>query len=64
MTEVRAFAVCVACAATIENWSERLTPVRHGELVLTERHELAVRVREPGACVTCGHDVVEIRVED
>ena len=31
---------------------------------LTERGELAVRVREPGACPSCGHDVAEIRVED
>jgi hypothetical protein len=61
---VTAFAVCVACRASVENWRERFTPVLEGELVLTERHELAVRVRKPGACSACGEEVVEIRVEE
>ena len=64
MAESRTFAVCVACGAEIMNWRERFTPVERGQLVLTERGELAVRVREPGACPSCGHDVAEIRVED
>jgi hypothetical protein len=64
MSEPRAFAVCAGCGAAIEGWRERITPVPHGELVRTERGELAIRVQDRGACPVCGHDVVEIRVEE
>lgn len=64
VTEPRSFAVCLACGAAIENWRERFMPLRRGELALTERGELAVRVRKPEACRACGHNLVEIRVED
>jgi hypothetical protein len=64
VSDVGAFAICVACGSIIENWRERFTPVADGQLVLTERRELAVRVRATAACSACGEDVVEIRVEE
>jgi len=59
-----AFAVCAACGAGVEGWRDRLTPVERGALVLTERGDLAVRVRDPDSCAACGNDIVEIRVEE
>jgi hypothetical protein len=60
-----AIASCVACGQPIEDWRERFTPVREGELVVTREPSamLTLHVRAPGAC-SCGGNVIEIRVED
>jgi hypothetical protein len=64
MTEqLDVYAACVQCGADIDRWRELLLPARRGELVLTERGELGLRVQVRGACSVCEGSVAEIRVE-
>jgi hypothetical protein len=54
--------VCCGCKVPIQDWRERLLPVASGELVASERGELAVRVENPARCPYCGERRAEIRV--
>jgi len=56
------FAICIECTERVPAWSATTLPIRDAEVVVTERRELALRVR--GACPACGTRVLEIRVED
>jgi hypothetical protein len=55
--------VCCSCGTPVPGWRERLVPIVSGELVVTERGELALRVPFPNLCDRCGGDCAEIRVE-
>jgi hypothetical protein len=58
------YAACVECGASIQHWRAKLLPIACAELVLTERHELALRVSaEEELCTLCGGDRAEIRVD-
>lgn len=56
------FAICTECGTQVSAWWQRALPARNAELVATERHELALRVRAD--CQTCDGDTIEIRIED